>query len=97
MRARVFIHVISCSGSWDAEEPLTQNLGIVMCLRVSNGCIIVQIHLGLAHMLLDMLVQDLSIDFEPFMICRVGPQAGLDMGKVEKAALHFVTSGHGIL
>lgn len=68
-----------------------------MCLRVSNGCIIVPIHLGLAHMLLDMLVQDLSIDFEPFMICRVGPQAGLDMGKVEKAALHFVTSGHGIL
>jgi len=48
-------------------------------------------------MLLDMLVQDLSIDFEPFTICRVGAQTGLDMGRVDKAALHFVTSGHGIL
>jgi AraC-like DNA-binding protein len=48
-------------------------------------------------MLLDMLVQDLSIDFEPFTICRVGAQTGLDMGRVDKAALHFVTSGHGFL
>ncbi|MBT6203552.1 MAG: helix-turn-helix domain-containing protein [Rhodospirillaceae bacterium] len=48
-------------------------------------------------MYLDQLLEDLTVDFEPFTVCRVGLEVGLDMGMVGEAALHFVTSGQGIL
>jgi len=48
-------------------------------------------------MFLEQLLEDLTVDFEPFTVRRVEFEAGLDIGKVGEAALHFVTSGQGIL